>query len=440
MNMEKLDNKTSNHWMPFSANRDFKAAPRIINKAEGVYYYNIEGGKILDGSSGLFNCPLGHCQAEIATAITTQLQQLDYAPHFNTGHAWGEMASAKLCEILPKKNNRLFFVNSGSESIDTAIKMSYAYWCAKGQDQKTILISRDRAYHGTSLGSVALSGIVNNRRYFHAYSPQVFHMRHTWLEENRFSRGLPKHGVELADDLLRAISLHGAENIAACFVEPIAGSYGAIIPPKGYLQRLRKICDEHDILLIFDEVITGFARTGKWFASDTFAVEADIITMAKAITNGVIPMGAVAAQQKIYDAVIDSADKDMIEFFHGHTCSAHPVACAALIATVDTMLTEKVDEKVQNMSKYYEDALFSLQDLPVVYDIRNFGLLGGIELKPKGKPSARGSEAYKKLFWEGLHIKATSDNIIPAPAYVYTEEQIDEMIALIRKVLSRMKV
>ncbi|MBE8182787.1 MAG: aminotransferase class III-fold pyridoxal phosphate-dependent enzyme [Candidatus Portiera sp.] len=438
--MEQFDKNFTNLWMPFTANRDFKSNPRVITKAEGVYYTNSKGDKLLDGSSGLFNTPLGHCRQEIADAMYKQLQELDYSPHFNTGHPLSAIATERIAKLLPDDINRIYFTNSGSETVDTTIKMIYTYWRARGQGQKTVLVSRERAYHGVNLGGVALAGIVNNKRFFNVSYPQVYHMRHTCLDENKFTRGLPEKGAELADDLLRAIAIHGAENIAACFIEPIAGGIGCLVPPKGYLKRLRKICTEHDILLVMDEVITGFARTGEWFASQSFDVEADIITMAKAITNGAIPMGAVATKQEIYDTVINSSDDNMIDFFHGYTTSCHPVACAACIATIDLMLEEKVDERVKNMSQYFEDAIFKLQDLPVVKDIRNYGMLATVELLPKdNKPSLRGTEAYQKLFWAGLHFKATGDNLIIAPAYVMEKEDIDRIIELLRQELSKMK-
>lgn len=437
--MEQFDQNFTNLWMPFTANRDFKSNPRVVTKAEGVYYTNAKGDKVLDASSGLFNTPLGHCRQEIADAMYKQLQELDYSPHFNTGHPLSAIATERLSNILPDDINRIFFVNSGSETVDTAIKMVYAYWRARGQGQKTVLVSRERAYHGMNLGGVALSGIVNNKRFFNISYPQVYLMRHTYLEENNFTRGQPEQGAELADDLLRAIAIHGAENIAACFVEPIAGGIGCLVPPKGYLKRLRKICTDNDILLVMDEVITGFARTGDWFASQTFDIEADIITMAKAITNGAIPMGAVAAKQEIYDTVVNSSDDKMIDFFHGYTTACHPVACAALIATIDIMEKEQVTEKVKNMSQYFEDTIFKLQDLPIVKDIRNFGLLASVELMPKDKPSLRGTEAYQNLFWSGLHFKATGDNLILAPAYIMGKEDIDKIYELLRQELSKMK-
>ena len=433
--------KLEKHWMPFTANRDFKNSPRLAVKAEGVYYTNQKGGKVLDGASGLFNTPLGHCRAEIADAVHKQMLEMDYVPYYNTGHPWAEETSKALADILPKALDRIFYVNSGSETVDTSIKMAYAYWRAKGQGQKTVLVGRERSYHGMNLGGTALAGMVNNRRFFNISYPQVYFMRHTNLPENRWTPGVPEHGgIDLAEDLLRAINLHGAENIAACFVEPVAGSVGCYVPPKGYLERLREICTEHDILLVFDEIITGFGRTGKWFASETFGVTPDFITMSKAITNGSIPMGAVAVKREVYDTVVNAADERMIEFFHGYTTSAHPAACAACSATLATMHKEKVLDRVAKLRKYFEKALFELQDLPLVQDIRTYGVFAGVDLKPvPGKPSLRGSEAYQKLFWEGLHCKATGDTLAIAPAFVMEEAQIDELCGHLRKVLSEMK-
>ena len=425
------------HWMPFSDNRDFKSKPRIMERAEGIYYTNQNGDKILDGASGLFTTPLGHCRPEITDAITQQLQKLDFTPHFNTAHEVSFQATEKLTQILPDKFNRIFFTNSGSETVDTTIKMIYAYWRAKGQGQKSILVSRERAYHGVNMGGVALSGIANNRRFFNSLTPLVSHMRHTCLAENRFTRGIPQKGIELAEDLQRAIDLYGAENIAACFVEPIAGGIGCLLPPKGYLDRLREICSKNNILLVFDEVICGFARTGEWFASQTFNVEPDFITMAKAISNGTIPLGAVATKQEIYDTIINNADDMMIEFFHGYTYSAHPVACAACVATMDIMINEEMDKRAKKLAKVLEDALFQLQGIPIVQDIRNCGMLAAIELVPKDKPSLRGTELYQNLFWAGLHVKGTGDNLIIAPPFVMEEDDIHKMYEILRDELKK---
>ena len=423
--------------MPFSANRDFKARPRIITRAEGIYLWNEQGEKILDGSSGLFTTPLGHCRPEIGVAVSKQLSTLDYVPHFNTGHPLSFELAAKMAEVLPQGINRLFFTNDGSEAIDTTIKMAYAYWRARGLGQKSILVSREKAYHGMNMGGVALSGIINNRRSFSPFVAPVVHLRHTLLEENRFTRGIPEKGAELAEDLQRFIDIHGAENIAACFVEPVAGGAGCIVPPKGYLERLREICSQNDILLVFDEVICCYGRTGNWFAADTFDVKPDIITMAKAVTNGAVPLGAVAVATDIYDTIVNAADEKTIELFHGYTYSAHPVACAAALATLDIMRKEDIIKRIKKLSHYLEDALFQLQDIPIVQDIRNCGMLAAIDLVPSEKPSLRGTEVYQNLFWSGFHVKGTGDNLIIAPPFIMEEKDIDEMCDLLRAELKK---
>lgn len=433
MNKLNLDK----HWMPFSANRDFKGHPRMIVKAEGIYYWNQEGQKILDGSAGLFTSPLGHCRPEIAEAVAKQLSTLDYIPHFNTGHPLSFELADKLAEVLPQDINRIFFTTDGSSAIDTVIKIIYAYWRARKQGQKTILVSREKTYHGMNIGGTALSGISNNRRQLPYFALPVVHMRHTWLKENWFSRGMPDNGAELAEDLQKFIDFHGSENIAACFIEPIAGSIGCIVPPKGYLERIREICTKNDILLVFDEVICGYGRSGDWFAAKAFNVKPDIITMAKALTNGAIPMGMAAVKTDIYDAIVNNADEKMIELFHGYTYSAHPVSCAAALATLDIFHRDKIIARIGKLSRHLEDALFQLQDIPVVKDIRNCGLFAGIELEPKGKPSLRGTEAYQNLFWSGLHLKATGDALIIAPAFIMEPKDIDRICELIRAELKK---
>lgn len=426
-----------NHWMPFSANRDFKENPRLVTRAEGIYYWNQKGEKILDGSSGLFTTPLGHCRPEIKEAVAKQLSQLDYVPHFNTGHPLSFELANELNKVLPQGINRLFFTNDGSEAVDTTIKIIDAYWCARGQGRKNLFVSREKAYHGMNMGGVALSGIANNRRSFSSSGIPVVHLRHTLLEENRFTKGEPQHGVELAEDLQRIIDLHGSENIAACFVEPVAGGIGCIVPPKGYLRRLREICTQNDILLVFDEVITCFGRTGDWFAAHRFDIKPDIITMAKALTNGAIPMGAVATTEHIYETIVNAADQKVIELFHGYTYSAHPVSCAAALTTMEIIHKEGIMKRIQQLSGYLENALFQLQDLPVVRDIRNCGMLAAIDLVPREKPFVRGSNVYQNLFWAGMHVKGTGDNLIIAPPFVMEERDIDQMVEILRTELRK---
>lgn len=433
-----IHNTLSHHWMPFTSNRDFKRSPRMMARAEGVYYWSAEGTKIIDASSGLFTSAAGHCRPEITKAVAEQLSTLDYTPHFNTGAAPSFEAARRVAELTPEGLNRIFFVNSGSESVDTAIKIALAYHAACGEGQRTHFISRERAYHGVNIGGVSLSGMVNNRKTFGAVMPGVAHMRHTWLPEHRFTRGQPETGAELADDLQRFVDLYGGQNIAACFIEPIAGSTGILIPPKGYLERVREICDQNGILLIFDEVICGFGRTGKPFAAQSFGVTPDIMTMAKALTNGAQPMGAVAVKDSLYEVVTESAAEGAIEFFHGYTYSGHPAACAAAIATMDIYEREGLFEKGEQMAPYFQDQVYAMQDMDIVADIRGYGMVAGIELHPGAAPGARGMEATKRLFEAGLHIKFTGDAAIMAPALVSEKEHIDEMIGKFRDVVSKL--
>jgi beta-alanine--pyruvate transaminase len=424
-----------NHWMPFTPNREFKAEPKLVARAEGMYYWTPDGRKVLDGSSGLFTSAAGHCRPEIAEAVHHQLLELDYTPSFQRGHPKSFELAERIAGLMPAGINRVFFVNSGSESIDTAMKMCLAYHRARGEGQRTLFISRERAYHGVNFGGVALSGMVKNRQAFGFNLPAVAHMRQTWTPEQRFTKGMPEHGAELAEDLQRFINLYGADTIAAVFVEPIAGSTGVLVPPKGYLERLRKLCDQHGILLVFDEVICGFGRTGKAFGAQSFNVTPDVMTMAKAITNGAQPMGAVAAKQSIYDTIVEAAPDATVEFFHGYTFSAHPAACAAGLAALDIYERERLFDRGAQMSAYFLDALFHLADLPVVTDIRGYGMLAGIDFAPAAKPGARGHEIQKRLFDAGLHIKSTGDAAIIAPALIAEGAHIDELCDKLRLVL-----
>lgn len=423
------------NWLPFTPNRDFKKAPKILARANGLYYYDQDDRPILDGSSGLFAVAAGHARPEITEAVARQLAELDFAPSFYRGNPPAFVAAKKLAGILPAGLDRIFFVNSGSEAVDTALKIALSYHRARGDARRTLFVSRERAYHGVNIGGVGLSGILNNRRAYASQLPNVPLLRHTWLPENRYTIGLPEHGAELADDLLRIIATHGAENIAAVFVEPIAGSTGVLPAPKGYLERLREITRAHGILLVFDEVICGFGRTGKAFAAQSFGIQPDILTMAKAITNGAIPMGAVAVDRAIHDTIIDAAEPNQIEFFHGYTSGGHPVAAAASIATLDLYRQEELFARGESLSDYFLERLFTLQDLPVVADIRGYGLLAGIEFAPEGKPGARGYRLQKALFDAGLHVKTTGDTAIIAPALVATREHVDEIVGILRRVL-----
>ena len=423
------------HWMPFTPHRDFKAEPKLVARAEGLYYWTPEGRKVLDGSSGLFTSAAGHCRKEIAEAVHRQLLELDYTPSFLRGHPKAFQLAERIAGLLPAGINRVFFVNSGSEAVDTAMKMCLAYHRARGEGQRALFVSRERAYHGVNFGGVALSGMVKNRQAFGFGLPPVAHMRQTWTPEQRFTKGMPEQGVELAEDLQRIINLYGGDTIAAVFVEPIAGSTGVLVPPKGYLERLRALCDQHGILLVFDEVICGFGRTGKAFGAQSFNVMPDIATMAKAITNGAQPMGAVAAKQSIHDAVMQAAPEGTVEFFHGYTFSAHPAACAAGLAALDIYERERLFERGAQMSAYFLDSLFELADLPVVTDIRGFGMLAGIDFAPGAKPGARGHEIQKRLFDAGLHVKTTGDAAIIAPALIAEAAHIDELCEKLRGVL-----
>jgi beta-alanine--pyruvate transaminase len=424
-------------WLPFTPNRDFKAAPKLVARAEGLYYFDPAGRPILDGVSGLFASAAGHGRVEIADAVHRQLKELDFSSSFYRSHPLAFAAATAVARLTPPGLDRIFFVNSGSEAVDSAMKIVLAYHRARGEGQRNIFVSRERAYHGVNFGGVALSGLVNNRRtYSTAVAPALL-LRHTWLAENAFARGQPAYGAELADDLLRLIEVQGAENIAAVFIEPIAGSTGVLVPPLGYLERLREICDQYGLLLVFDEVITGFGRTGCSFAAETFKVRPDLITLAKAITNGAQPMGAVAVDRAIHDTVIAAAPEEVIELFHGYTWSAHPAACAACVAALDIYAREGLFARCAALTPYFHEQIYGLADLPAVTDIRAFGLLAGIELAPQGKPGQRGYRLQKELFDAGLHLKTTGDVAILAPALVAGPAHIDEIVAVLRRVLSR---
>jgi len=427
------------HWLPFTPNRDFHAEPKLFSRAEGVHYYTPDGRAVLDGCSGLFTSPIGHGRKDIAEAVYKQLLELDFVSSFQRSHPKAFEAAERVARLTPEGIDKVFFCNSGSEAVDTAMKIAMAYHRARGQSSRTLFVSRERAYHGVGFGGVALSGLVNNRRTFGPGLPNAVHMRHTHGAE-RFVIGEPETGADLAEDLLRIVQLHGAENIAACFVEPIAGSTGMLVPPKGYLKRLREICSANGILLVFDEVITGFGRTGKAFASQSFGVKPDIITMAKAITNGVQPMSAVAVDNSVYKTVVEDSPNPRAanEFFHGYTWSAHPAACAAAIATIDIYEKERLFERASQMSAYFLEGLISLKDIPVVTDIRGYGMAGGIDVAPTQVPGERGHILQKKLYDNGLHIKTTGDTGILAPPFVMTTDHIDQMIEISRKTLQAM--
>ena len=424
------------YWMPFTSNRDFKHDPKWIVRAEGMYLWNDRGERLIDASSGLFCVNAGHCRKEIADAVSAQLRELDFIAPFTRGHPKQFELATRVAELTPGDLNHIFFVNSGSEAVDSAMKLALAYHQARGQAGRTMFISRERAYHGVNFGGVALSGIVNNRRKFITGLPTVAHMRHTHLKENFFARGEAAHGAELAEDLTRLVNLYGPENIAACFIEPIAGSTGCLVPPKGYLKRIREICDAHGILLVFDEVITGFGRTGQSFAAQSFDVTPDMMTLAKGITNGAQPMGAVATSERIHDAIMGAAAEGAVEFFHGYTYSGHPAACAAGLATLDLYRSEGLFERGRALSPYFLDALYSLQDIGIVTDVRGYGMFGAIDVATDGTPGKRGHALQKKLFDNGLHLKATGDALIIAPPLIAGKEHIDSMAEILRKTLA----
>lgn len=423
------------YWLPFTPNRGFKKEPMLLARAEGLYFWNDAGERLLDGCSGLFCCALGHGRREILDAITAQYSELDFGPSFRYAHRGGfELASA-LAEVTPGDLDRFFFVNSGSEAVDTALKIALLYHRVRGEGQRQRFVSRERSYHGVNFGGVSLSGMVRNREDFGPGLPGVVHMRHTHLESNRFQPGCGERGAELALDLERLVSLYGAETIAACVVEPIAGSTGILVPPVGYLESLREICDRHGILLVFDEVITGFGRTGKAFAAQSFGVLPDIMTVAKALTNGAVPMGGVAVRNGIYEQITNAAPDDAIEFFHGYTYSAHPMACAAALATQRVFREEGIFERAAKLAPYFQERIFALRDIAVVEDIRGFGLLAGIDLAPAGAVGARGTSLLRRLFAGGLVVRVTADTVILAPALVAEREHIDHICDSLRDAL-----
>ncbi|MDD2878181.1 MAG: aspartate aminotransferase family protein [Acidiphilium sp.] len=432
----RFNEPMNHHWMPFTANRQFHEAPRIIARAEGVYYWNSAGEKLLDAVSGLYTTPAGHGRQEIREAVTQQLQELDYAPPFQFGTPGSFRLAHELAQMLPEGLNRVFFAGSGSEAVETALKIAIQYHRVRGQGQRQRLVGRARGYHGVNFAGWSVGGMVKNREAFGLGLPGVAHLRHTHIEANRFTMGQGEHGgVDLADDLQRLVDLHGGDTIAACIVEPIAGSTGILVPPKGYLERLRAICDTHGILLIFDEVICGFGRTGHAFAADAFGVTPDIMTLAKAITNGNIPMAAVAVRQGIQQAIFDAAGPDAVEFFHGYTYSAHPVACAAALATLKIYRDDALFARGAALVPKFLEQIAGLADIPIVTDTRGYGLLGAVDLATQGGPGLRGFAVMRRCFEQGLVLRVAGDTVILAPLFITTESQLDEMFTLLRGVL-----
>ncbi len=422
-------------WMPFTANRRFKSSPRIFTAAKGVRYRTADGAEILDGASGLWCVNAGHGRPEIADAVHRQLSELDYAPPFQMGHGPAFDLAARLAAIAPAGLDRVFFTNSGSESVETVLKIALAYHRARGEGQRTRLIGREKGYHGVNFGGISVGGLVNNRRLFPTL-PGVDHLPHTLLAKNAFSVGEPPHGAELAEELDRLAALHGGETIAAVIVEPVAGSAGVIPPPQGYLKRLRAACDRHGVLLIFDEVITGFGRVGAPFAAQRFGVTPDLISLAKGLTNGAVPMGAVLASRTIHDAFMQGPP-EAIEFFHGYTYSGHPAACAAGLATLDIYARERLFERARELEPLWGEGLHALRDLPHVIDIRSIGLMGAVELAPRPHaPGARGFEALLRAFEGGLLVRATGDTLALSPPLTITPAELDELFAKLRRALA----
>lgn len=429
-------NALAHHWMPFTANRAFFEQPRLLVRAKGMHYWSHDGRRILDGASGLFCCAAGHGRAEITRAVAQQLEELEYVPHFQFGHPSSFELSARLARLTPGDLDHLFFCNSGSEAVDTALKIALAYHFARGEGQRLRFVSRERAYHGVNLGGTSLSGIMRNREAFGAVLPGVVHMRHTLGGHPRFVRGQPEQGAELAEDLQRFCDLYGGHSIAACFVEPIAGSTGVLVPPQGYLQRLREICDRYGILLVFDEVICGFGRTGKAFGADTFGVVPDMMTMAKALTNGAQPMGAVAVSDAVWQAIAGQAPEGTIELFHGYTFSAHPAATAAALAALEIYEREALFERAAALAPAFLDRMFALAGLPAVTDVRGYGLLAAFDLAPEGAAGERGFRCLKRLYDNGLLIKWTGDTGIVAPPLIAGESDIDEIGDILERTLA----
>ncbi|WP_186332136.1 aspartate aminotransferase family protein [Bordetella genomosp. 13] len=427
----------SHLWMPFTANKQFKAKPRLLASAEGMYYTSADGRRILDGTAGLWCVNAGHARAEIVQAIARQAASLDYAPGFQLAHPQSFEAASAVAGLMPEGLDRIFFTNSGSESVDTALKIALAYHRARGQGQRTRLIGRERGYHGVGFGGISVGGISPNRKTFSgALLPAVDHLPHTHnLQQNAWSKGQPAWGAHLAEDLERLIALHDASTIAAVIVEPMAGSTGVLVPPKGYLEKLREITAKHGILLIFDEVITAYGRLGAATASEFFGVTPDLIAMAKGVSNAAVPAGAVAVRRDVHDAIVNGVEGG-IEFFHGYTYSAHPLATAAILATLDIYRRDGLFERARALSPAFEAAAHALKGAPHVIDVRNLGMVAGIELAPRdGAPGARAAEAFQMCFDQGLLVRYTGDILAISPPLIIDETQIGEIFDRIAKVL-----
>jgi beta-alanine--pyruvate transaminase len=425
-------------WMPFTANRQFKKAPRLLAKASGMHFWTPEGREILDGIAGLWCVNAGHGRPKIVEAIQRQAAEMDFAPPFNMAHPKAFELAERLVQLAPEGLDKVFYTNSGSESVETALKIAIAYHRARGDGARTRLIGRERGYHGVNFGGISVGGIVANRKMFGTLLAGVDHMRHTHdPARNAFSVGQPAHGAEFADDLERLVGLHDASTIAAVIVEPVAGSTGVLVPPQGYLQKLRSICDKHGILLIFDEVITGFGRTGANFAAQRFGVTPDLMVTAKGITNGSVPMGAVFARRNIHDAFMEGPEH-LIEFFHGYTYSAHPLACAAALGTLDTYAEEGLLTRAHEMEPTFAEAVHSLRGLPNVIDVRNIGLVGGIELAPvDGQPGKRAFDVFLDCWERGVLVRTTGDTVALSPPLIVEKEHIDRIVGTLADAIKR---
>jgi len=433
-NRTGIPNSLQEHWMPFTSNKDFKKDPRLITEAKGVYLKDHKGRTQIDASSGLFCNPLGHGRKEIIDAITKQLQTLDYVQPFQQGFGGSFELATRISKHTPGNLNQIFYTICGSTAVETALKISIAYHKARGQGHRFRFVGRERAYHGMNIGGTSVGGMINNVKTFASIlMPGVVHMRHTHLPEHKFVKGQPKTGSDLANDLERIAMNFGAENIAACIVEPISGSTGTLVPPKGYLNKLREICDKHNILLIFDEVITGWGRTGSVFAAQEYSVTPDIMTMAKATTNGIVPMGVVAVKEEIYDTIVNTSPDGVVELFHGYTYSGIPVAVAAALAVQDIFEKEDIFNRAKSLSSYFLDGLFSLKDIDCIENIRGYGLMGGIDIKKSDRPGKAGFQVYKKCYELGVNFKATGDCLIIAPPFISEKKHIDEIIEKLRK-------
>jgi beta-alanine--pyruvate transaminase len=428
------------HWMPYTGNRQFKANPRIMASAKGVYYTDQHGKQIFDGLSGLWCSGLGHGRTEISEAIYRQVSTLDYSPGFQYGHHLSFELANKVKELTPEGLDYVFFTGSGSEGVDTALKMARAYWRLKGQASKSIMIGREKGYHGVNFGGISVGGIVGNRKMF-GQGIAADHLPHTQLASNAFSHGLPEQGAHLADALLGLIALHDASNIAAVIVEPFSGSSGVVVPPQGYLKRLREICTANNILLIFDEVISGLGRSGAYTAAQAFGVTPDIMNLAKQITNGAQPLGAVVASKDIYDTFIQNGGPDyMLEFAHGYTYSAHPVACAAGIAALDILVRENMIDRVKSLAPHFERSVHNLKGVKHVTDIRNFGLAAGFSIDPvPGEPARRPYEIAMAMLGKGFYVRYGADTIQLAPAFISTPEQIDSLVNALGETMNQIQ-